>query len=126
MSSKQDYINEYFKQWESDIARAAELLHEARFHLEGILVLSCHLGAFAAARYPTLPDGEAYTKLVLEYSAKGDFFNQIDLLLLYQWPRSKLRVRPRYKDLKNHGDIVKVLEKTYGPEGAIKTRYVDP
>lgn len=128
MSSKEFFIDEYFKRWERDVAKAAELLENRRYHLEGILVLSCYLGAFAAMRFPSLRDGEAYVKMALEYSGKREFFEQIDLLFLYQWPRSKLRDNTNYQALKNHGDIVEALTGKYGSEDDIKagTRYVTP
>ena len=108
------------------MARAKELLDGKRYYLEGLLTLSCYVGAFGAMRYPSLKDGEAYVKIVLEYSGKRDFYEQIDLLFLFQWPRSKLRDKGNYKDLKNHTEIVAALTKVYGSEEDIKakTRYV--
>jgi hypothetical protein len=128
MSSKNFFLNEYFKQWEKNLEKANELLENHRYYLEGILVLSCYLGAFAALRFPTLRDGDAYVKIVLEYSGNREFFEQIDLLFFYQWPRSKLRGKGNYKDLKHHGEIVETLKRFYGDENDIKagTRYVSP
>ncbi len=120
-------IDEYFKRWHRDIEKARELVSSQRYYLEGLLVLSCYLGAFASVRFPTLRDGEAYVKVVLEYSGKRGFYEQIDLLFFYQQPRSKLRERGNYK-VKNHSEIVDALKRVYGTEEDIKvgTRYVSP
>jgi hypothetical protein len=128
VSAKESFIDEYFKRWDKDVAKAAELLKTPQYHLEAILVLSCYLGAFAAMRFPTLKDGEAYVKVILEYSGKRDFFEQIDLLFFYQWPRSKLRDNGNYKGLKNHSDLVKTLTVVFKSEDDIKAgiRYVVP
>lgn len=128
MIEKTFYIDEYFKRWGSDLDKARELLEDRRYYLEGMLVLSCYLGAFAAMRYPTLRDGEAYVRVVLEYSGKRPFFEQIDLLFFYQWPRSKLRDNGSYKALKQHAEIVVALKGIYGDEDEVKvkTRYVAP
>ncbi|MCE5249460.1 hypothetical protein LLG96_04485 [bacterium] len=121
-------IDEYFKNWDSDIKKASELLANQHYYLEGILVLSCYIGAFAAMRYPSLKDGEAYVKVVLEYSGNRDFFEQIDLLFLYQWPRSILRKNGNYTKLKNYTEIIDILIHKYGKEEDIKAgkRYVSP
>ncbi len=126
--SKKASIDEYFKRWESDLNKTGELLANQRYYLEGILVLSCYLGAFASMRFSALQDGEAYVKVVLEYSSKRDFYEQIDLLFLYQWPRSELRDNANYKSLKNHSEIVKALHGVYGSEDDVKlrVRYVSP
>lgn len=126
MSDKIFFIDEYFKRLEKDLNKAAELLSDPKYYLEGILVLSCYLGAFAASRYPNLRDGEAYVKFVLEYSGKRSFFEQVDLLFFYQWPRSKLRDNGNYKQLKQHSEIVSSLKRKYGNEDDIKAgnRYV--
>lgn len=128
MSDKTLFINEYFKRWDRDIGRARELLINQHYYLEGLLVLSCYIGAFASMRFPSLQDGEAYVKIVLEYSGKRGFYEQIDLLFFYQWPRSKLRDNGNYKALKNRDEIVDVLKRVYGSEESIKvgTRYVSP
>lgn len=128
MSDKVFFIDEYFKQWEKNLEKANELLENRRYHLEGILVLSCYLGAFAASRFPTFRDREAYVKIVLEYSGNRDFFEKIDLLFFYQWERSKLRDNGNYKALKQHGKIVEAVKQSYGTEDDIKagTRYVSP
>ena len=123
MSETNFSIDEYFKSRDRDVKKASELLHSQRYHLEGILVLSCYLGAFASLRFPKInKDGERYVKVVLEYSGKRDFFEKIDLLFLYQWPRSTLCDNGNYTDLKNHAEIVEALYQIYGSEEDIKTR----
>lgn len=124
--SKCFYIDEYFKRWHQDVARASELLDGKRHYLEGVLALSCYLGALGAMRYPTLCDGEAYVKVVLEYSGRREFYEQVDLLFFFQWPRSELNGHGSYKELKNHAEIVAALTKVYGSEEDIKAkiRYV--
>ena len=117
-------IDEYFKRWLHDIDKAAELLDTPRFFLEGVLVLSCYLGAFAAMRFPALRDGEAYVSLVLEYSGRRAFYEQIDLLFFLQWPRSKLAANGTYKELRNHSDITAALEQKYGKEDKIRDRRI--
>lgn len=121
-ADKAYFIKAYFDKWGRDVDRAAELLDSGRFLLEGILTLACYLGAMASLRFPTLDDSEAYPKLVVEYSGARDFYKQIDLLLLYQWPRSKLRDHGRYKELKHHKEIVEVLKKRYGLEDDLKEK----
>jgi len=121
-SAKTHFITAYFDKWDRDVNRAAELLESGRFLLEGILTLTCYLGALAALRFPTLRDFEAYPKVVIEYSEARSFFEQVDLLLLYQWPRSKLRDHGHYKELKHHGEIVEALRKRYGSEDDVKEK----
>ena len=43
MSDKIFFIDEYFKRLEKDLNKAAELLSDPKYYLEGILVLSCFL-----------------------------------------------------------------------------------
>jgi len=126
MDGKIFCIDTYFKRWESDIIKVSELMDTSKYYLEGILVLSCYLGAFASSRYPQLRDGEAYVKFVLEYSGKRSFFEQVDLLFFYQWPRSKLQNKGNYKKLKQHSEIVETLVRKYGNEENLKAdiRYV--
>ena len=128
MTGKALFVEEYFKRWRVDIEKAGELLANLSYYLESLLVLSCYVGAFASMRFPTLRDGEAYVKVVLEYSGKREFYEQIDLLFLCQWPRSKHRDHGDYKSLKSHAEIVAVLIGLYGSEDEIKagTRYLSP
>ncbi len=79
-------------------------------------------------RYPGFKDGEAYTKIVLEYSGMKEFYYEIDLLFLYQWPRSKLCKNGSYKALKNYNEIVEVFKRIYSEEEAVRgrKRYVTP
>lgn len=113
------FIDEHFKRWRRDLDKANELLSNPRYYLEGMLVLSCYLGAFATQRYPELSDRCAYVKVVLNYSWKRDFYEQIDLLFFYQWPESKLQDRRDYKALKQHPEIVAALEAVYGSQDDI-------
>lgn len=128
MTEKVFFIDSYFKHWDYDIGKAARLLSNNVYYLEGMLVLSCYVGAFAAMRYGTLRDGDAYVKIVLEYSGRCEFYEQIDLLFFYQWPRSKLRDNGNYKGLKQHSDIVEALKRNYGTEDdiTVKMRYISP
>lgn len=125
-AEKNFFIKAYFEKWDRDVQRTAELLASGRFFLEGILTLSCYLGALATLRFPALYESEAYPKVVLDYSGMRDFFEQIDLLFLYQWPRSKLRDHGHYKTIKSYAEIVEALRKKYGSEDDVqkKTRYV--
>jgi hypothetical protein len=120
MTVKREFIDAYFERWRTDLAKAKELLDTQHFHLEGWLVLSCHIGAFAAMRFPDSRDGEAYVQLVLEYSGRRQFYEQIDLLFLYQWPRSKLCNHGTCKALKQHAEIVAALVAIYGSEHELK------
>lgn len=128
MSDKQDFINGYFESWDERLDRAVKLIDSQYYYEEGLLVLSCYIGAFAAMRYPGIKDGGAYTKIVLEYSGMGEFYHEIDLLFLYQRPRSKLSENGSYKALKNYNEIVELLKGVYGEEEAVrgKNRYVAP
>jgi hypothetical protein len=128
MAAKEDFVQEYFRRWERDVAKAAELVAQPRYHLEGVLVLSCYLGAFAALRYPALRDGEAYVKIALDYSGKREFFDQIDLLFLYQWPRSKLKDNGNYLAFHNYKEVVEVLVRKFGPQEKFDpaNRYLKP
>jgi hypothetical protein len=127
MSAKLEFIEAYFKRWNADLAKARELLEIPRFHLEAWLILSCYIGAFASLRFPSMRDGEAFVRMVLEYSGKREFYEQVDLLFLFQWPRSKLHANGMYKSMKQHTEVVAVLERIYGSEGELKskTRYVE-
>ena len=77
-------------------------------------------------RYPGEPDSKAYKTVVREYSGRRDFYEQIDLLLFLQWPRSEFRTHGDYLKLKNHADVPKIIVATYGEEDQIKsgTRYI--
>lgn len=128
MSDKNDFIDAYFDKWKRDIDRAETLLRDDRFVLEGYLVLVCYLGALASQRYPLLKDNEAYCQFTLEYSGKRNFYEQIDLLFLYQWPRSKFRTHGLYTSFNEYSDLVKAVEWKFGTERDLNetNRYVSP
>ena len=123
---KESFIKSYFDKWDRDAHRAAELLSGGKFLLEGILTLSCYLGALAALRFPEASDSEAYPRFVLDYSGKREFYAQVDLLFFLQWPRSKLRNHGHYKQLKGYAEVAEALKKKFGSEDDVKaaTRYV--
>ena len=128
MSNKTDHIDARFDKWKRDIERAETLLRDHRFVLEGYLVLACYLGALASQRYPSLNDNEAYCHFTLEYSGKRSFYAQIDLLFLYQWPRSKFRTHGLYTSFSEYSDLVKAIEPKFGTESDLNetNRYVSP
>ena len=115
MSDKREFIEAYFRSWEDKLDRAKTLIDLDDYIYEGVLVLLCHIGAFSAMRYPTLKDGEAYKKILIEYSGMEDIFDQIDLLFFYQWPRSKFQDKGNYK-LNNYDEIKSALVDIYGKE----------
>ncbi|MCI0557420.1 MAG: hypothetical protein MN733_02915 [Nitrososphaera sp.] len=128
-SAKIESLTAYFDQWEKDVARAEHLLNSDKYFLEGVLVLSCYIGALARLRYPQeTKDWKSYKTIVSQYSGLEDIFNNIDLLLFYQWPKSKLANAAIYKGLKNHAELVSILKKEFGDEEDIKgsaSRYQD-
>jgi len=128
LGDKTDFIDAYFDKWKQDIERAETLLRDDRFVLEGYLVLVCYLGALASQRFPSLKDNEAYCQFTLEYSGKRAFYEQIDLLFLYQWPRSKFRAHGLYTSFNEYLDLVKAIEPKFGRENALNesNRYVSP
>jgi hypothetical protein len=127
MSAKREFIEAYFNSWEDKLDRAKALLDLDDYIYEGILVLLCHIGAFSAMRYPTLKDGEAYKKILIQYSGMKDFFEQIDLKFFYQWPRSIFRNNGNYKELKAYNVIKDLFVKIYGAEDEVdsKNRFIN-
>ncbi len=126
LTDAQMVIRDYFEGWQADLARAESLLIETKYYLEAILVLSCHIGALGALRYPDEQDNKAYKAVVREYSGRQDFYDQVDLLFFLQWPHSEFGSNGEYLKLKNYGDIAKIISATYGEEDQVRsrTRYV--
>lgn len=129
MDDKLFFIDAYFKTWEKKMDNVAKLLANENYYLEVILILSCYLGAFAALRYPNnKKDRDAYIKIVLGYSGKRSFFEQIDLLYFYGWKKSISRNDKTLKKLQKYDEIVAALTNEYGDENKIetKTRFISP
>lgn len=125
--AKADFVQAYFSRWDNDLDRAKTLLAAQEYYLEAILVLSCHIGALASLRFPTLADNAAYKRVVLEYSSMRDFYEQIDLLFFLQWPRSEFLSHGDFLKLKNHAEIAKAVEAAFGDENTVRQdtkRYV--
>jgi len=126
---KKDYVKAYFEQLEKDLGRAETLLGDTNHYLDAILLLSCHIGSYGSLRYPNLKyDNQSYKRVVLEYSGKREFYEQIDLLFFCQWPRSDFKDNGSYLKLKNHDEITNIINQEYGDEDAIKAgnRYINP
>ena len=124
---KSYFIEEYFKNWENDIDKAAEMICSPRYHLEGILVLSCYIDAFAGMYFPEEHENrKAYLKVLREHSGHEELFEQIDLLFFYQWPTSKYIQDSHCSKLQKHTEIVEALSTKYGSIEDIKagTRYI--
>jgi len=86
---KSYFIAKYFEKWEKDVKKAENLLVSDDFFLEGLLVLSCYIGALGRLRYPSeTRDWKSYKTIVSEYSGQREVFENIDLLFFYQWPTS--------------------------------------
>ena len=126
MTTKADIVKDYFAGWDNDLDRAKTLLSEQRYYLEAWLVLSCHIGALASLRFPTLYDNEAYKRVVLNYSGMLEFYEQIDLLFFLQWPQSDLSSHGDFLKLKDHAQVAKKIEAAFGDKNTIggARRYV--
>ena len=117
-------LSSYFQQWQQDVQRAEELV-KSKYCLEGILVLSAYIGALGSLRYPKeKKDWKAYKDVVRNYSGLMDIYENIDLLLFYQFPRSILKDDSLYKKLKNYDDILKIFYEEFGDEFTIKENRV--
>lgn len=127
MTEKCETIKAYFEGWQEDLARVKMLMADSKYCLEAILVLSCYIGALGSLRYPDeKEDNKAYKRVVHEYSGRKVFYEQVDLLFFFQWPRSQFRSVKGYLELKNHEEISRVIRDAYGDEVQIKngTRYI--
>lgn len=127
MVAKADFVQAYFSRWDNDLDRAKTLLAAQEYYLEAMLVLSCHIGALASLRFPTLADNAAYKRVVLEYSGMRDFYEQIDLLFFLQWPRSEFSSHGDFLKLKNHAELAEAVEVTFRDEDTVRQdakRYV--
>jgi hypothetical protein len=121
MNPKIDFIDEYFKKWDENLKRARSLLSRQEFFLEGILVLSCYIGALSRLRYRNEDkDWKAYKQIVLEYSGKRDLYEKIDLLFFYQWPRSLYKDDKEFKKLADYPQLVQIFTSKFGDEGSIR------
>lgn len=121
MNPKIDFIDEYFKEWDETLKRAKNLLEQQKYYLEGILVLSCYIGALSRLRYPTEDkDWKAYKQIVLEYSDKRDLYEKMDLLFFFQWHRSLYKDDKEFKKLKNYNQLVNIFTTKFGDEGEIR------
>jgi hypothetical protein len=116
-----DYLNALFDQWEKDVDRAETLLRSEKYFFEGLIVLSCYIGALARQRYPQISeDWKSYKKIISEYSDLNDIFENIDLLFFYQWPVSKLSNDKEFKKLKSYDLLLAVFKNEFGDEQKIK------
>lgn len=118
--AKLEMITKFYSQWENDIARAETLFGSDEYFYEGLLVLSCYIGALARLRYPQeTKDWKSYKRIVSEYSGQNAIYENIDLLFFCQWPRSKLANNKAYKSFKNHSELVTLLQAQFGDENGI-------
>lgn len=122
MTARVDVVQDYFARWDDDLDRVKTLLASTKYYLEAWLVLSCHIGALASLRFPKLADNKGYKRLVLEYSGMRDFYEQIDLLFFFQWPRSEFSTDRGFRRLKNHADLAMKIKAAFGDEDQVRTR----
>lgn len=116
-SDKTYFITVYFEKWEQDIARAETLLASDQYFLEGLLVLSCYIGALARLRYPNeTKDWKSYKTIVSEYSGQRETYENIDLLFFYQWQESSLENDKAYGCLKNYSELISVFKSVFGAD----------
>jgi hypothetical protein len=125
--SKIEIIEPFFTKWENDVQRAEELMNDKNYFIEGLIVVVCYIGALGALRYQGEKDWKAYKDIISNYSGYTDTFENIDLLLFYQFKISKLANENIYKKLNNYDEIFKIIESEYGNAESIKTsntRYI--
>ena len=102
LDAKNRFITDYFDERRKHLARARKLANQEEYFLEGILVLCCHIGSFSASRFPSWLDNNRFKEILLRYSGKRSLYGKIDLLFLYQWPRSRFRKHGHYVAFKNY------------------------
>jgi len=127
MSIKTDLIKAYFEVWEHDITRAELLLNSEEYYLEGLIVIVCYIGALGNLRYRNAKDWEIYRDILSEYSGHEDIFDNIDLLLFYQFKSTKLTEERVYRKLENYDHILEIFINILGGETNIRkveNRYV--
>lgn len=118
---KLDLILPYFDKWSSDIDRAETLIKSEEYFTEGILVLSCYIGALARLRYPSeTKDWITYKRIVSEYSGLSDIYDNIDLLFFAQWHRSGHAKKSIYSKMKNYAELLSLLRCHFGDDQTIK------
>lgn len=111
----------YFDKWSSDIDRAVTLIKSDEYSTEGILVLSCYIGALARLRYPSeTKDWKSYKKIVGTYSGLSDIYEKIDLLFFVQWPKSIFAKNNIYSKMKNHAELCSLFNAHFGDDHIIK------
>ncbi len=127
LQAKREFIETYFQERRQQLERAKLLMDQDKYLFEGLLVLCCHIGSYAALRFPNMrSDRKAFKAVVLKYSGKRALYEKIDLLFLYQWERSHFRGENAYKGFKNYPDVKKILVSRFGDENMIqiKKRFV--
>jgi hypothetical protein len=118
---KVDFIVPYFDKWRSDVKRAETLIESEEYFTEGILALSCYIGALARLRYPSEEkDWKSYKRLVAEYSGLSDIYGNIDLLFFAQWPRSRFAQKSIYCKMNNHAELCSLFRERFGDNHVIK------
>lgn len=111
----------YFDKWSSDIDRAETLIKSEEYFTEGILVLSCYIGALARLRYPSeTKDWKSYKKIVAAYSGLSHIYENIDLLFFVQWPKSRFAKDSIYLKVKNHAALCSLFADHFGDNQIIK------
>ncbi len=120
MGAKLNCITDYFEKWENDVKRAEFLMNSEDYFLEGLIVIVCYIGALGALRYPNSKDWKAYKDIISNYSGHCEIFNNIDLLLFYQFKDSKLAGEKVYNKLKNYDAILELLKSKLGAASKIK------
>lgn len=115
-------IQKHFDDWKQDLLRVKKLLNQNEYYLEAILILSCYIGALTSWRYTNEKDGDAYKKIVLNYSGRNkiSIYKKIDLLFFYQWPKSNFKDHGSYKELKSYREIKNILLSVFGDENKIR------
>ncbi len=118
---KLDFIVPYFDKWRSDVKRAETLIESEEYFTEGILVLSCYIGALARLRYPSEEkDWQSYKMVVAEYSGLSDIYENIDLLFFAQWTASHFAKDNIYCKMNNHAELRSLFRDCFGDNQVIK------
>lgn len=110
MTGKKFFLEAYFGEWDTDLKQACNLLSNPQYFREGVLLLSCYIGAFGRLRFPDISrDRDAYKKILLEYSGMQEFFELIDIFFFYNWPKSTLTDRKYFSKFKQPDAIFDIF-----------------